>query len=57
MEINLISKKKGYKRNLVSANGSIGGKMVFTQLTKVVTFYIRLTMIDVRKPGFDFIPR
>ena len=47
MEVDLIPKKPGYKRNLVWPSGSYSSKMVFILLTNVVTFYVRSTTIDI----------
>ncbi len=52
IEVDLISKKKSCKRNLIKFSGFSGGKVVFTLLTEVVIFYMELTTIDVRLLGF-----
>lgn len=56
MEINLISKEKDRKRNLVRLGDSKDDKMVLAPLIKVVIFYVRLIKIDVRRSGLEFIP-
>ena len=56
-KIDLIPKKKGCKQNLIRSDGSNDSKIVFTLLTKVVTFYKILKIIDVKKPSFEFIFR
>lgn len=40
---------------MVRPDGFSGSKIVFKLLTKVVTFYIELTTIDIREPGLELI--
>ncbi len=48
MELNLVSKKKDHKQNMIRSDDSNGGKVVFALLTEVITLYMRPTMIDIR---------
>lgn len=52
LTVNLISKKKICKQNLVKFNGFSDGKIVFTLLTEVITLPVRSTTINIRKVGF-----
>ena len=47
-EVDTVTQEKCCKRNTVGALGSSDGKMILTLLAEVITFYIRLTTIDVR---------
>lgn len=40
VEVDLILKKQGYKRDAFLAFSSSGFKMVFTLLTEIITFYV-----------------
>lgn len=51
VKIDLISKKKRSKKNLVGAFGSSSGKVIFTLMTKIIIFYIKFTIIHVQKSG------
>ncbi len=46
-EVDLISKKRAYKRNSVWPGGSNGGKVVLTLLVKVIAFHIETIAVDV----------
>lgn len=56
MEIDLIFKKKSCKQNLVTGDSS-NGKVLLILLTKIVRFYIKLSIKDVKKLGFEFVFR
>ena len=56
-KIDLISKKRGGKWNMVWPNGSSSGKIVFVLLVIVVTFYMSPSIIDVKEFSHKFIPR
>ena len=47
-KVNAITQEEYCKKNTVRALGPGGGKVIFTLLAKVITFYMRLTTIDVR---------
>lgn len=55
MELDLILKKKSCKRNLVWPGGSSSGKIVLTLLAEIITLYVRLSKINVRRLVFEFI--
>lgn len=57
MEVDLISKKGDRKRNSVRPASLNGGKVNFTFLTKVITFYGGLTTKFIRGLGLDLICR
>ncbi len=56
-EVDAVLQKKGCKRNSVWAGGSVGGKVVFTLLAKVVAFYVWSTMEDVRGLSLKFVSK
>ena len=47
-EVDAVLKEGCCKENAVGAFGSSGGKVIFTLLTEVIVFFVRLTIIDVR---------
>lgn len=51
-EADPIADEKDRKRVTVGANSSGSDKMIFTLLTEVVALHIRLTIVEVQKPGF-----
>lgn len=53
VEIDTISKKRGYKQNSIKLNSSNGSKIVFALLTEIIILYMELTMIDVRKSSLE----
>ena len=55
VKVDLVSKKKSCKQNLVWLAGSCDSKVIFTLLAKVVTFHVRLTVVDVQDLGFEFV--
>lgn len=55
--IDLMSKKKSHKQNLIKPNNSNDGKKVFILLIEIIVFYMKSTIIDVRGLGFELIPR
>ena len=57
IEIDLISNKRNFKWNLIWPGGSSGRKVVFTLLTKVITFYMETTIIDVKELELELIFR
>ncbi len=57
IEIDLILKKGYYKRNSVKLSSSNGSKMIFVRLTEIITFQVKLSAVDVRGLGFEFVPR
>ena len=54
-KVDVVSQKKGCKRNLVWSGGSAGGKMVFALLTEVITFHVRPIAVDVQGFGLKFV--
>ena len=56
-EVDLISKKRGYKRNLVWLGDFYNGKIVFTLLLKVITLYVGPTVVDIRNYSLKFVFR
>ena len=57
IEFDPIPQEKGCKRNLVWPGDSIGSKMVFILLTKVVVFYVGLTAVDIWGLDLELVPR
>ena len=57
IEVDLISKKRKYKQNLVLPGSFGNGKIVFILLTKIIILYVKLTIINVKKFGLKFIFR
>ena len=57
MEVDLIPQERGYKQNSVWSSGSAGSKMFLTMLAKVVTFHMRLTMVDVQGFGLELVSK
>lgn len=57
VEVDLISRKKSCKQNLVWPNGSGDSKIVLTWLAKIVIFHVRLIAIDVQSFDLKFISR
>ena len=58
MEVDLILKKKDYKRNLVWFNNSNNNKKVkLTLLAKVITLHIGFIVVDVKRFSLEFIFR
>ena len=53
MEADLVLKEKHSKKNLVSVFNSSSGKVIFTLLTKVISFYMGLIALHVREAGFQ----
>lgn len=51
-EADLVLKKEHSKKNLIRPFRSSDSKVILTLLTKIVAFYVRLTMIHVW--GVDF---
>lgn len=51
IEVDLVSKKRDHNWNLIRLNGFNNSKMVFTLVTKVIVFYLGLTIIAMRKSG------
>ena len=49
---NRATEKWGYKKDIIYYGSAKDFEMVFTLLTKVVTFYMRLTLIDFWGPSF-----
>lgn len=47
IKADLIPKKRRIKKNLVDILGSSKSKVVFTQLTKVIAFYMEFTIIHI----------
>ena len=50
-EVDAVLQKKVCKRNSIWFGSSTSGNVVFILLAKVITFYVGLTIVDVR--GFD----
>ena len=48
-----ITKEQSCKRGTVKASGTGGSKMVFTLLTEVVAFYVRLSIIEIGEPSLQ----
>ena len=55
MEVDLISKKKDHKQNLVKSNDFNNGKIIFILLTKVVIFFIGPNTINIKGSSFELI--
>lgn len=47
-KIDIIQKKKSYKRNLIRLDGFNNGKIVFALLIEILTFYVGPITIDVK---------
>ena len=47
-DVNAVMQEKSCKGNVVRVLGFGGSKVIFTLLTEVITFYVGLTMIQVR---------
>lgn len=47
-EVDAVTQKKSYKKNIIKAFSSGGSKMIFTLLIKAITFYVGLTIIHIR---------
>ena len=57
-EVDLVSKERCGKENLVSPPSSIVGKVVLTLLTEVIALHVGFSLIHVQGTGFQkFIPR
>lgn len=56
-ELDSISKKRVGKWNSIRSNESSDSKVVFALLIKVIILYIGPTRIDIRRPGFELIPK
>ena len=54
-EVDLISKKRGCKQNLVWPDSFYSNKVIFILLAKVITLYVKPTAVDVQSLGFEFI--
>ena len=57
MEIDLILKKKSCNKNFIKSNGFNNGKIIFIPFTKAITLHVGLTIINVKRPGFELIMR
>lgn len=57
LKIDLISKKRGGKLNLVWPSSSSGGKIIFALLAKFVTLHMSPSIIDVKELSHKFILR
>lgn len=54
LKINITSKEKSYKKNLIKLEVPINNdKVVFIILTKVIVFYIRPDIINFKKPKLE----
>ncbi len=51
LKIDIISKKKNHKQSLVCLGSFSDDKLMLILLTEVVTFHIRLTIINIKKLG------
>lgn len=51
-EVDSIAEEADCKNGAVGASSSSNSKMIFTLLTKVITLYIKLTIVEVWEPGF-----
>ncbi len=56
-EVDSVSEKRGRKRNSVGPGSSASGKMVFTLLVEVITFYVEPTAVDVWGLGLELVSR
>ena len=56
-KVDAVPQKKGCKQNSVQLDGSAGSKIVFVVLTKIITFHVRSTMVDVWGLGLEFVSR
>ncbi len=52
-EVNLISKKKSHKQNLIRLGDSNGNKVIFVLLAKVVALHVEPSTIDVKGFGLE----
>lgn len=52
VETDLIAKERGYKQTAVRISSSGSCKMILILLIEVVTLHIKLTIAEVREPGF-----
>lgn len=57
LEVILISKKEDHKWNSVCPSGSRNDKLVLILLIKFIIVYMKPSVIDVRRLGFEFIPK
>ncbi len=57
MELDLIPKKRGRKRNLVGSGGSVGDKMLLTLVAEVVAFHVSPTAVDIWGLGLELVSR
>lgn len=55
MEVDLISKNRGHKRNLVWHVIFSDGKIFFILLIEVITLYLKPTAINIRELDFEFV--
>ena len=54
-EVDMVMQEEYWKKNTVGALGSSGGKVILILLAKVIIFYVRLTTIDVRWSGLQWL--
>ena len=54
-EVDAVMQKRCCKVNMVEVFGPSNSKMILTLLTKVIIFYVRLTTIDVRGFGLQWL--
>ena len=47
-----IFQENSRKQNLVSASGTVGGKVIFALLKEILIFQVSFTLINVREPSF-----
>lgn len=55
IEVDLVPKKRSYKRDLVWSGGFSGGKVVLTLFTEVIILYIGLNAINIRRHDIELI--
>ena len=53
MEVDSISKKRGYKYNLIRSDSFSKGKIVFTLLIEVRTLYVGLIIINIKRLNLE----
>lgn len=55
IEVNSISKQKGYKQNFILLSGFCDGKIIFILLAKVIALDMGPTIGDIRNLSLEFI--
>ncbi len=53
LKVDTIPKKRSCKQNLVRSGGSCGSKVILILLIEVIIFYIRPTIVNVKRLDFE----